>query len=164
MTLHKLTAGHGYQYLIRQVVALDDTRRGRASLADYYSSKGETPGRWMGRGLASLGQPVGRDPGDPLVAEYWTVAEGSEVSEPQMKALFGEGLHPNAEKIAEVLLDRGVAVAAAASRLGRPFRVDAGENAFIRRLREAYGASTSASGRSVLPRLLKRCARKSVRR
>jgi hypothetical protein len=99
-----------------------------------------------------------------LVAEYWTVDEGSEVSEPQMKALFGEGLHPNAEKIAEALLDRGATVAAAASRLGRPFRVDAGENAFIRRLREAYGASTSASGRSVLPRLLKRCARKSVRR
>ena len=139
MTLHKLTAGDGYQYLIRQVVALDDTSRGRASLADYYSSKGETPGRWMGRGLASLGQPVGRDPGDPLVAENWTVAEGSEVSEPQMKALFGEGLHPNAEKIAEALLDRGAAVAAAASRLGRPFRVDAGENAFLRRLREAYG-------------------------
>ena len=107
MTLHKLTAGDGYQYLIRQVVALDDTRRGRASLADYYSSKGETPGRWMGGGLASLGQPVGRDPGDPLVAEYWAVDEGSEVSEPQMKALFGEGLHPNAEKIAEILLDRG---------------------------------------------------------
>ena len=146
MTLHKLTAGDGYQYLIRQVVALDDTRRGRASLADYYSSKGETPGRWMGGGLASLGQPVGRDPGDPLVAEYWTVAEGSEVSEPQMKALFGEGLHPNAEKIAEVLLDRGVAVAAAASRLGRPFRVDAGENAFIRRLREAYGAYNISVG------------------
>ena len=146
MTLHKLTAGDGYEYLIRQVVALDDTRRGRASLADYYSSKGETPGRWMGGGLASLGQPVGRDPGDPLVAEYWAVAEGSEVSEPQMKALFGEGLHPNAEKIAEILLDRGVAVAAAASRLGRPFRVDAGENAFIRRLREAYGAYNISVG------------------
>ena len=50
MTLHKLTAGDGYQYLIRQVVALDDTRRGRASLADYYSSKGEmTCSRFPGR-------------------------------------------------------------------------------------------------------------------
>ncbi len=146
MTLHKLTAGDGYLYLIRQVVASDDTHRGRASLADYYSSKGETPGRWMGRGLASLGHPVGRDPGDPLVAKYWSVAEGSEVLEPQMKALFGEGLHPNAEKIADLLLDRGAAVATAAGRLGRPFRVDAGENAFQRRLREAYGSYNIAVG------------------
>ena len=51
MGLHKLTAGDGYLYLIRQVAAGDATDRGRPSLADYYSSKGETPGRWMGRGL-----------------------------------------------------------------------------------------------------------------
>ena len=56
MGLHKLTAGDGYLYLIRQVAAGDATDRGRPSLADYYSSKGETPGRWMGRGLASLGR------------------------------------------------------------------------------------------------------------
>ena len=67
MGLHKLTAGDGYLYLIRQVAAGDATDRGRPSLADYYSSKGETPGRWMGRGLASLGRPVGRDHSDPLV-------------------------------------------------------------------------------------------------
>ena len=97
MTVHKLTAGDGYLYLIRQVAASDSTHRGRPSLDDYYSSKGETPGRWMGRGLASLGQPAGRDPGDPLVQRHWSVAEGSEVSEAQMKALYGEGLHPNAE-------------------------------------------------------------------
>ena len=39
-----------------------------------------------------------------------------------------------------------VGVAAAASRLGRPFRVDSGENAFIRRLREAYGAYNISVG------------------
>ena len=56
MGLHKLTAGDGYLYLIRQVAAGDATDRGRPSLADYYSSKGETPGRWMGRGLPALGR------------------------------------------------------------------------------------------------------------
>ena len=61
MGLHKLTAGDGYLYLIRQVAAGDATDRGRPSLADYYSSKGETPGRWMGRGLPALGQPISRD-------------------------------------------------------------------------------------------------------
>ena len=140
MGLHKLTAGDGYTYLIRQVAAGDDTNRGRPSLGDYYSSKGETPGRWMGRGLASLGAPIGRDAADPLVARLWGVAEGSEVSEAQMKALFGEGLHPNADAITAHLSGHGAAGAGAvaAARLGRPFRVSANENEFTRRLRTAY--------------------------
>ncbi|AFM20024.1 hypothetical protein Mycch_5346 (plasmid) [Mycolicibacterium chubuense NBB4] len=54
MTLHKLTAGDGYLYLVRQVAAADRTQRSRSTLADYYSAKGESPGRWMGRGLAAL--------------------------------------------------------------------------------------------------------------
>ena len=140
MGLHKLTAGDGYTYLIRQVAAGDDTNRGRPSLGDYYSSKGETPGRWMGRGLASLGAPIGRDAADPLVARLWGVAEGSEVSEAQMKALFGEGLHPNADAITAHLSGHGAAGAGAvaAARLGRPFRISASENEFTRRLRTAY--------------------------
>ena len=113
MGLHKLTAGDGYMYLIRQVAASDATDRGRPSLADYYSSKGETPGRWMGRGLASLARPVGRDSSDPLVARLWSVPEGSQVREEQMKALFGEGLHPNADQITRHLTGAGVAKAGA---------------------------------------------------
>ncbi|HRY10784.1 MAG TPA: MobF family relaxase, partial [Candidatus Nanopelagicales bacterium] len=153
MTVHKLTAGDGYLYLIRQVAASDSTHRGRPSLDDYYSSKGETPGRWMGRGLASLGQPAGRDPGDPLVQRHWSVAEGSEVSEAQMKALYGEGLHPNAEKISAFLLDRGPAVAQEATGLGRPFPIHAGENDFARRLRDAYAAHNVAAGRDASARI-----------
>ncbi|MGD9620702.1 MAG: hypothetical protein AB7G47_10740 [Mycolicibacterium sp.] len=44
MTLHKLTAGDGYLYLVRQVAAADTTERGRSTLADYYSAKGKHPG------------------------------------------------------------------------------------------------------------------------
>lgn len=148
MGLHKLSAGDGYLYLIRQVAAADGTDRGRASLADYYSSKGETPGRWMGRGLAALGKPVSRDSSDPLVAQLWSVSAGSEVTEEQMKALFGEGLHPNAEQITQHLTGFGVAKAGAiaAARLGRPFRVNAEENEFIRRLRSAYGDYNATLG------------------
>ena len=100
----------------------------------------------MGRGLASLGRPVGRAANDPMVAKHWSVPEGSQVEETQMKSLFGEGLHPNAEKIAEYLLDRGPVVATEAARLGRPFRVDSGENTFKRRLREAYSAYNVSVG------------------
>jgi hypothetical protein len=47
MSLHKLSAGHGYDYLIRQVAALDATHRGRTDLASYYTERGETPGVWV---------------------------------------------------------------------------------------------------------------------
>jgi conjugative relaxase-like TrwC/TraI family protein len=140
MGLHKLTAGDGYLYLIRQVAAADATDRGRPSLADYYSDKGEAPGRWIGRGLPALGQPPARDPTDPLIRDLFTVEHGSQVTEEQMKALFGEGLHPNADRITQRLTGFGVPQvgALAAARLGRPFKTGVTDNAFARRLRAAY--------------------------
>lgn len=149
MGLHKLSAGDGYLYLIRQVAASDDTHRGKPSLGDYYSEKGESPGRWMGSGLAGLGQPVGRDAADPMVAELWSVPEGSEVTEDQMKALFGEGLHPNADRITERLTGFGLGHegAIAAARLGRPFRVNSTDNEWMRRLREGYADFNTALDR-----------------
>src|SRR4051812_10480839 len=150
MGLHKLTAGDGYTYLLRQVAVADGTDLGRASLTDYYSSKGETPGRWIGSGLSALGRPVSRDPDNPLVEQLWGVPEGSEVTEEQMKALFGEGLHPNATKITEHLTGIGVWVdgAHAAAKLGRPFRLGANENEFTRRLRGAYSQYNDTLGRA----------------
>jgi len=56
MSVHKLTAGDGYTYLTRQVAAHDATNRGYSGLGDYYSDKGETPGVWLGRGLAGLAE------------------------------------------------------------------------------------------------------------
>jgi hypothetical protein len=50
MSLHKLTAGSGYDYLTRQVAALDATAKGHTGLASYYTERGETPGVWIGRG------------------------------------------------------------------------------------------------------------------
>ena len=73
MTLHKLTAGDGYEYLTRQVAAADSTELGRQALADYYSEKGERPGVWLGRGLDGVKG----------------VSEGEQVDAAQMKALGG---------------------------------------------------------------------------
>ena len=81
MSLHKLTAGSGYDYLTRQVAALDATEKGHTGLASYYSERGETPGVWIGSGLDGID---GLTVGDPVTAE-------------QMRALFGCGLHPLAE-------------------------------------------------------------------
>ena len=139
-TLHKLTAGDGYLYLIRQVAASDSTERGRNTLSEYYSAKGESPGHWVGTGLASLSSTGARDVSEHALQEIWTVPEGSEVHEQQMAALFGEGLHPNAVDITNYTLGRGAqpAVAIEAAHLGRRFAVRTGETEFQRALAVAY--------------------------
>jgi hypothetical protein len=81
MSIHKLTAGAGYDYLTRQVAALDATEKGHTGLAAYYTERGEAPGEWIGSGLDGID---GLTAGDPVTAE-------------QMRALFGCGLHPLAE-------------------------------------------------------------------
>src|SRR5215210_5512928 len=81
MSIHKLTAGAGYDYLTRQVAALDATEKGHTGLASYYTERGETPGVWIGSGLDGIDGLTARD---PVTAE-------------QMRALFGCGLHPLAE-------------------------------------------------------------------
>ena len=81
MSLHKLAAGSGYDYLTRQVAALDATDKGHAGLASYYTERGESPGVWVGSGMEGID---GLDVGDSVTAE-------------QMRALFGCGLHPLAE-------------------------------------------------------------------
>src|SRR5829696_5005772 len=81
MSLHKLTAGSGYDYLTRQVAALDATEKGHIGLASYYTERGETAGVWIGSGLDGID---GLTVGDSVTCE-------------QMRALFGCGLHPLAE-------------------------------------------------------------------
>jgi conjugative relaxase-like TrwC/TraI family protein len=151
MGLHKLTAGDGYLYLLRQVATTDGTDLGHTSLADYYTTKGETPGRWTGSGLASLAPPDTQDPQRPnIIDNPYAVPAGSEVTEDQMTALFGEGLHPNTERITTHLTGAGTGIdgAHAAARLGRPFRLGANENEFTRRLRGAYAAYNTTLGRA----------------
>src|SRR6476620_12318592 len=66
MSIHKLTAGAGYDYLTRQVAALDSTEKGHTGLASYYAERGEAPGVWMGSGMAGID---GLDAGDPVTAD-----------------------------------------------------------------------------------------------
>ncbi|MFP5284073.1 MAG: relaxase domain-containing protein, partial [Actinomycetes bacterium] len=112
-SLHKLTAGDGYTYLTRQVAVTDSTERGRSTLADYYTEKGERPGRWVGLGVAGLG----------------SVGVGDQVTEAHMRALFGEGRHPDADRIQAETVAAGSSVkdALKASQLGRAYPMTAGE-------------------------------------
>ncbi|QIS08829.1 MobF family relaxase [Nocardia arthritidis] len=139
-TLHKLSAGDGYSYYIRQIAAYDASSRGRSALADYYTAKGESPGTWCGSGLIAFDD----------------IAVGDRVSEEQMKALYGEGRHPNATVIeAEVRraeIARGAKAkdaaraALAATRLGNPFRIYSGAGEYRQRCAEAFAAANHARG------------------
>src|SRR6478672_3349762 len=109
MSLHKLAAGTGYDYLTRQVAALDATEKGHVGLAAYYTERGESPGVWVGSGLAGID---GLNVGDPVTAE-------------QMRNLFGCGLHPLADVRVQQFegSDLTLDTIEKTMRLGTPFRV-----------------------------------------
>ncbi|WP_327118874.1 relaxase domain-containing protein [Nocardia sp. NBC_01730] len=138
-TIHKVVAGNGYQYYLRNVAAQDASSRGRSSLAEYYSAHGEAPGRWHGAGLPALG-----------------ITAGDEVSEEQMKSLFGLGRHPNADLIEAEVYDEQIRLGAKhkdaaraadhASRLGNPFRIYAAVSEFRKRCVDAFELHNIAHG------------------
>jgi conjugative relaxase-like TrwC/TraI family protein len=143
MTIHKLTAGDGYTYLTRQVAGGDVQRERGQDAADYYTAQGNPPGRWAGRGAEILG------------------VAGQQVTEAQMKALFGSGMHPDADQIiadylrVHVRADMsGEQLAAAARRadlaasLGAPFPAYQPIGPFTDRVTVRVTALESAAGRA----------------
>ncbi|MBF6064716.1 relaxase domain-containing protein [Nocardia terpenica] len=139
-TLHKLSAGDGYEYYVRQVAVGDASDRGRSALADYYAAKGESPGKWCGSGLVAFAD----------------IAAGDPVAEEQMRALFGEGRHPDATRIEEQVQTAEIAkgakakdaarAALAATRLGAPYRIYTGGGEYRQRCAEAFAAANVARG------------------
>jgi TrwC relaxase len=57
---------------------LDAPAKGHVGLASYYTERWESPGVWVGSGLAGVD---GLNAGDAVTAE-------------QMRALYGAGMHP----------------------------------------------------------------------
>ena len=104
MTVHILSAGDGYAYYTNEVATGDAKRESGRELSDYYTANGNPPGEWVGSGLTALGV-------------------SGVVTEEQMKALYGEGLHPNAEAmmIAAQAHGKTAAEAHAAVKLGRAY-------------------------------------------
>lgn len=136
MTVHVLHAGDGYTYLTRQVASHDVQRQRGDSLTDYYVHDGNPPGVWVGEGLESL-------------------AVTGEVTESQMRALFGEGRHPDADAIERALVAQGASVddALRATQLGRRFPrfkepVDDGFETYLERAHEVF---QSEHGRPAQP-------------
>ncbi len=87
MTIHKVSAGDGYDYLTRQVAVADQDLAKGQELAAYYTASGEPPGVWAGQGCRTLG------------------VTGT-VRDDQMQALWGEGHHPDADILGPLPLGR----------------------------------------------------------
>ncbi|MBK3384603.1 MULTISPECIES: MobF family relaxase [unclassified Streptomyces] len=78
-----IRAGQMYRYYLRETVVGDGRRPAHTPLRAAQEQAGVPAGRWMGRGLAVLG-----------------LAPGGEVTEAQLRNLFGErGRHPDAGRI-----------------------------------------------------------------
>jgi len=151
MTIAKITAGDGYTYLTRHTARGDadpplasaDSRQ--ADAARYYTAQGNPPGRWIGAGASLLG------------------LSGQEVTEEQMRALFGHGERPDGQAIIAAYLAANVHAgmtdrqletvrnaAIAAARLGGPFpaykpleKFDARVEARLSVIREETGREPS---------------------
>ncbi|GGY73589.1 MobF family relaxase [Streptomyces anulatus] len=105
LSVAKVQRRNAWRYYVRGVAYGDGQRPVGQSLKGAQETAGLPPGRWLGRGLAGLG-----------------LMEGAEVSERQLELLFGQGRHPDADRIEQHLLDDGVDPAAArqATVLGQP--------------------------------------------
>ncbi|MFZ0530500.1 MAG: relaxase domain-containing protein, partial [Propionicimonas sp.] len=133
MSLHKLTAGTGYDYLTRQTAAMDSTSKGHTSLADYYELKGESPGHWIGSGLAGID---GLQAGDVATAD-------------QMLSLFGLGDHPLAtERLAALTVGATDRDIRDAMQLGQRYGVYPGMTNFSVELSKRIGDWNLAHGRA----------------
>jgi len=80
MSIHRISSGSGYEYYTREVAAADERLARGQKVGDYYLNSGAPAGQWMGSGCAHF-QLTG------------------EVTEDQMRDLFGEGKRPDAQQI-----------------------------------------------------------------
>ncbi|MEG9250252.1 MobF family relaxase [Arthrobacter sp. Soc17.1.1.1] len=122
MTVHKLSAGDGYAYYTSEVASADELRAGDRELGDYYTVEGMPPGQWVGHSEQLLGV-------------------SGEVTEAQMKALFGEGIKPNA---AQIIADGGTQADVA---LGRKYsQYGAADTEMTRRIDEEVARFRRTNG------------------
>ena len=146
MTMAKITAGDGYTYLTRHVAHGDAGAAGARDATAYYTAQGNPPGVWTGRGAPLLG------------------LARREVTEDQMRALFGLGEHPDGEQItaaylrghvgaamSERQLERVRDEAIAAARLGRPFPAYQALEKFDARVEARLAVIREQTGREPTP-------------
>src|SRR5664280_3615389 len=76
VSIRRMTLGSGYKYLMGSVAQSDGASQHASALTRYYTESGTPPGRFIGRGLAGLGNGIG-------------IEVGSQVSEEQLFRMLG---------------------------------------------------------------------------
>lgn len=133
MSVHKLSAGDGYLYYMKEVTSGDDVRSRGQTMNDYYMETGNPSGRWMGSG-------AGR------------IKLSGLVNERQMELLFGMGLSPEYDKYREEALSRGLDPETAWNRakLGRAYyRFNMDDEPFVVALNDAIKQEEGQQGRTL---------------
>ncbi|WP_345045478.1 MobF family relaxase [Streptomyces sannanensis] len=105
ISVAKVQRRNAWRYYVRGVAFGDGRRPARTPMKDAQEQAGLPPGVWMGRGLPALGFTAGQT-----------------VTQRQMELLFGQGRHPDADRIERELLDDGADLETArlATVLGQP--------------------------------------------
>jgi len=80
VSMRVMSAGDGYKYLLKTIAAADGDRRLSTPLTRYYMEEGTPPGRWLGTGVAALGEGE--------------IQVGDRVSEHQLQLLMGRSHDP----------------------------------------------------------------------
>jgi conjugative relaxase-like TrwC/TraI family protein len=80
VSMRVMSAGRGYDYLLKSVVRGDRDMAGPSALTRYYAEEGTPPGRWLGSGLHALGDGE--------------VKQGDQVTPQQLALLLGSGRDP----------------------------------------------------------------------
>ncbi len=83
MSIRVMSAGRGFEYLLKSVAVGDGDRDLGTPLTRYYTVERTPPGIWLGSGLAGLGSD-----------EAGRLRAGDEVTEGQLARLLGSGVDP----------------------------------------------------------------------
>ncbi|OUZ11124.1 conjugal transfer protein [Aeromicrobium sp. PE09-221] len=77
VSMKSMSAGDGYKYLLKSVIAGDGNRALSTPMTRYYAEAGTPPGRWLGSGVATVGGGLLRV-GDPVSGEQlaWLIGMG----------------------------------------------------------------------------------------
>ncbi|ACZ31353.1 TrwC relaxase [Xylanimonas cellulosilytica DSM 15894] len=86
VSLRVMSAGNGYEYLLRSVVSGDGNRSLGTPLTRYYLDEGTPPGFWMGSGVAAFGNGE--------------LAAGDAVTPGHLVRLLGHGVDPTNPDVA----------------------------------------------------------------
>jgi conjugative relaxase-like TrwC/TraI family protein len=132
VSMRVMSAGRGYDYLLKSVVRGDRDMGGSTALTRYYTEEGTPPGRWLGSGVHALGNGQ--------------LTQGDEVTAQQLALLLGSGRDPvTGAPLGRAFPEYGgvkARVAARVARLSRDLSVEQRRQAAAEIAREEGAAGT----------------------